>query len=66
MHDQILAMRAAGRALLMVSASLEELFLLADRIVVLHRGTLVADVPVEQTTVEQVGRWMLEGAQGDG
>ena len=65
-HDQILAMRAAGRALLMVSASLEELFLLADRIVVLHRGTLVADVPVEQTTVEQVGRWMLEGVQGDG
>jgi simple sugar transport system ATP-binding protein len=65
-HDQILAMRAAGRALLMVSASLEELFLLADRIVVLHRGSLVADVPVEQTTVEQVGRWMLEGVQGDG
>jgi simple sugar transport system ATP-binding protein len=45
---------------------LEELFLLADRIVVLHRGSLVADVPVEQTTVEQVGRWMLEGVQGDG
>ena len=60
-HDQILAMRSAGRGLLMISANLEEIFLLADRIVVLHRGEIVADLPVEQATVEGVGRSMLEG-----
>ena len=60
-HDQILAMRSAGRGLLMISANLEEIFLLADRIVVLHRGEIVADLPVEQATLTQVGRWMLEG-----
>jgi simple sugar transport system ATP-binding protein len=60
-HDQMLAMRRAGRGLLMISANLEEIFLLADRIVVLHRGEIVADLPVEQATVEQIGRYMLEG-----
>ena len=60
-HDQMLAMRRAGRALLLLSANLEELFLLADRILVLHRGELVADLPVEQATIEMVGRYMLEG-----
>ncbi len=60
-HDQMLAMRGAGRALLMISANLEEIFMLADRIVVLHRGEIVADVPVEQATIEEVGRYMLTG-----
>ncbi|MFN3334533.1 MAG: ABC transporter ATP-binding protein [Caldilinea sp.] len=60
-HDQMLAMRRAGRALLLISANLEEIFMLADRIVVLHRGAVVADLPVEAATVELVGRYMLEG-----
>ena len=63
-HDKMLAMRGAGRALLMISANLEEVFMLADRIVVLHRGEIVADVPVEQTSIEQIGRYMLEGKGG--
>jgi simple sugar transport system ATP-binding protein len=60
-HDQVLAMRAAGRGLLMISASLEEIFMLADRIVVLHRGEIVANLPVEEANIEMVGRYMLEG-----
>ncbi len=60
-HDQILRMRKEGRAVLMISADLEEIFLLADRIVVLYRGELVADVPVEQATLEGIGALMLEG-----
>jgi simple sugar transport system ATP-binding protein len=60
-HQQVLRMRDEDRAVLMVSADLEELFLLADRIVVMHRGELVADKPVEQTTLEEVGYLMLEG-----
>lgn len=61
-HERILQERDEGRAILLISADLEELFALADRLAVMHRGALVADVPTEQTNVEQVGRWMLEGA----
>lgn len=60
-HDQILRIRSDGRAILMISADLEEIFLLADRIVVLYRGQLVADLPVENTSLEEVGVLMLEG-----
>lgn len=60
-HEQILRMRGEGKALLLISADLEELFLLSDRIVVLYRGRIAADLPVEQATVELVGYLMLEG-----
>jgi len=60
-HQQVLRMRDENRAVLLVSADLEELFLLADRIVVMHRGELVADTPMEQTSLEEVGYRMLEG-----
>ncbi len=60
-HQQMLKMRDEGHAVLLVSADLEELFLVADRIVVLYRGEIVADLPVENTSVEEVGYLMLEG-----
>ena len=47
--------------MLLISADLEELFALADRIVVLHRGRLVADLPTGETTIAEVGHFMLEG-----
>ncbi len=60
-HDQILRIRSEGRAILMISADLEEIFLLSDRILVLYRGKLVGNLPVEQTTPQEVGSLMLEG-----
>ncbi|MDW8327132.1 MAG: ABC transporter ATP-binding protein [Anaerolineales bacterium] len=60
-HAQILAARDEGRAILLLSADLEELFSLADRLAVMHRGALVAVKPTEQTTVDEVGYWMLQG-----
>jgi ABC-type uncharacterized transport systems, ATPase components len=39
-HGEILAMREADRAVLLISADLEELFLVADRILVMHRDAL--------------------------
>ncbi len=53
--------RGDGRAVLLISANLEELFLLADRIVVLHRGAIVADLPVEEASVEGVGALHARG-----
>jgi simple sugar transport system ATP-binding protein len=60
-HGEILSMREANRAVLLISADLEELFLIADRILVMHRGRIVADLVAEQTNIEEVGRYMLEG-----
>jgi simple sugar transport system ATP-binding protein len=60
-HQQVLNMREEGRAVLLISADLEELFLIADRILVLYRGEIVADLPVESTNVEEIGYYMLEG-----
>lgn len=60
-HREILDMRSADRAVLLISADLEELFLVADRILVMHRGRMVADLSTGETTVDEVGRFMLEG-----
>jgi general nucleoside transport system ATP-binding protein len=60
-HGVIAQLSKGGRAVLLVSADLEELFALADRIVVLHRGHLVADLVTAETTIAAVGQFMLEG-----
>jgi simple sugar transport system ATP-binding protein len=60
-HQQIMRIRLENRAVLLISADLDELFLLADRIVILYRGDLVADIPIESATVEEVGYLMLQG-----
>lgn len=60
-HDIILKIRGEDRAILLISADMEELFNIADRILVLHRGRIVANLPVEQTDVDEVGYLMLEG-----
>ena len=60
-HEVVLSMRSRDRAILLISADLEELFRIADRILVLHRGRIAADLPVENTNMEQVGYLMLEG-----
>ena len=63
-HHRILEARDVGRAVLLVSADLDELFLVADRIVVFHRGRIAGDMPVESCSVEEVGYLMLEGRVG--
>ncbi len=60
-HEHILQMRDDAHAILLLSADLEELFRLSDRILVLHRGKIVANLKTEQTSIEEVGYLMLEG-----
>jgi simple sugar transport system ATP-binding protein len=62
-HEVILKMRSEKRAILLISADLEELFQISDRIVVINRGKIVADLPVEKTSMEEVGYLMLEGKE---
>lgn len=49
----------ASAGCLLISADLDELFSLADRILVMHRGRIVADLAPTDTTREEVGEYML-------
>ncbi|MEK8027699.1 ABC transporter ATP-binding protein [Pseudaquabacterium rugosum] len=55
---ELLALRDAGCAILVISEELDELFQLADRLVVIAQGRLSPPVPVAEATVEQIGAWM--------
>ena len=55
---ELMALRDAGCALLVVSDDLDELFALADRLVVMAEGRLSPSVPIAQATAAQIGSWM--------
>ncbi len=55
---ELLKLRDAGCALLVVSEELDELFAISDRLVVVAQGRLSPALPVSQATIEQVGEWM--------
>jgi general nucleoside transport system ATP-binding protein len=55
---ELLALRDAGCALLVVSEELDELFELADRLVVLAGGRLSPPIATRDATVERIGQWM--------
>ena len=55
---EILALRDAGCAVLVVSEELEELFEISDRLHVMAKGKLSPSLPRSETTVERIGEWM--------
>jgi simple sugar transport system ATP-binding protein len=57
-RSRIMAARNTGAAVLLVSADLEEIFALADRIVVMSEGQLTFEAPVGEVDVRDVGRHM--------
>lgn len=58
----LLERREAGAGILMVSEDLDELMLMADRIVVLHDGHVAGVVDPSTTDRQSIGRLMLQGA----
>ena len=57
-RGELLALRDAGCALLVVSEELDELFEVCDRLLVIAKGRLSPSVPVAQASVETIGEWM--------
>ena len=57
-RGELLKLREAGCAVLVVSEELDELFELCDRLVVMAQGRLSPAVPRSQATVQQIGQWM--------
>ena len=63
-RSQLLARRAAGSAILLVSEDLDELLALADRLVVLYEGRIVGEMAAPRPTAERLG--LLMAGRGEG
>ena len=63
-HDRLRAARAAGKAVLLVSADLTELLALSDRVAVMFRGRFVTVLPRSQASASVLGPYMT-GADGE-
>lgn len=57
-HNILLSMRAQGKAILLISAELDELQSLSDRIIVLYEGEIIAEGDTEMFTEEELGLLM--------
>ena len=62
-HQELLDMRAAGKAILLISAELDELLSLSDRLVILYEGAIVAEGRTEDFTETQLGLLMAGGGR---
>ena len=57
-HKRLVAMRDAGKAVLVVSVELDEIMALSDRILVMFDGRIVGEVSPETATERQLGLMM--------
>jgi ABC-type uncharacterized transport system ATPase subunit len=57
-HQRIVDARDKGAAVLLVSAELEEVMSLSDRIAVVYEGEIVGTIDAAQATEEGLGLWM--------
>jgi simple sugar transport system ATP-binding protein len=57
-HEQIVRKRDEGKAILIVSTELDEIFALADRILVMYDGKIVAERRAADTTPSEIGLYM--------
>jgi ABC-type uncharacterized transport system ATPase subunit len=63
-HRQVIAKRDAGSAVLLVSAELDEVLELSDRIAVIFRGRIVATFDAADADRERIGLLMARGEAG--
>lgn len=63
-HRRIVEQRDAGVAVLLVSAELDEIVALSDRIAVMYQGSIVSTVRTSDTTREQLGL-LMAGITGE-
>ncbi len=64
-HRRLLAMRDLGKAILLVSVELDEIFALSDRILVMFDGHIVGEVPAAEANEKKLGL-LMAGITSDG
>ena len=57
-RGELLKLRDAGCALLIVSEELDELFEISDRMIVIAQGRMSPSIPTASATIERIGEWM--------
>ena len=60
-HRKLIELRDAGTAVLLVSAELEEVTALADRLLVIKKGKIVGEVNPKEVSTEEIGLMMTGG-----
>ncbi len=63
-RGELLKLRDAGCAVLVVSEELDELFEISDRLMVIAQGRMSPGIATREATVPQIGEWM-SGLWGD-
>ncbi len=58
-HERLRAARAANKAILLVSAELNEVLALADRVAVMYRGRFAIVMPAAEASEETLGEYMI-------
>jgi simple sugar transport system ATP-binding protein len=64
-HQQLLDARAKGKAILLVSAELNEVLALSDRIAVMYRGKFAVVMPSAEASEEVLGEYMIGTKKGN-
>ncbi|MGI8402522.1 MAG: ABC transporter ATP-binding protein [Gemmatimonadaceae bacterium] len=64
-HAQLLEARAKGKAILLVSAELNEVLALSDRIAVMYRGKFAVVMPASEASEEVLGEYMIGTKKGN-
>ncbi|HHU24759.1 MAG TPA: ABC transporter ATP-binding protein [Acholeplasmataceae bacterium] len=64
-HKVMLRERDKGRAILLVSLELDEVFAISDRILVIYEGKIVTELDPKTTTHEEIGLYMAGGHKED-
>jgi len=57
-HEEIVALKEKGCAILLVSVELDEILALSDRIAVMNAGEIIGEVPRAETDARQIGLMM--------
>ncbi len=58
-HSRLREARASGKAILLVSAELNEVLALSDRVAVMYRGKFATVVPAAEASEESLGEYMI-------
>ena len=63
-HRRLVAMRDAGKAIVLVSSELDEILGLSDRILVMFGGAVAGELPAERATEQALGLLMAGAGSG--
>ncbi|MGN6468315.1 MAG: heme ABC transporter ATP-binding protein, partial [Rhizobiaceae bacterium] len=56
--QEVLKQREAGKAILLISTELEELFAICDRILVIYEGRIIGEMPPDRSRLDEIGLLM--------